>query len=187
MSLRSLFPAVLAVVLAAACQAGDAVAPLSSHQHPAAVKVDEVRPADLAALRRAIGPYHNVERATAAEWNFVIPDLNGSLCFENAAGGMGFHYANLGLLMDGQVDAARPEALIYEPQKNGRLRLVAVEYLVPIGLWTGSTPPRLYGREFPEVPGFGVYGLHVWIGKENPAGLFAPYNAAVSCAYAGDD
>jgi hypothetical protein len=183
MSVRRLTPALVALILAA-CQAEEPVVPEASHQHPAAVKVTEVRPADLAALRRAIGPYHNVERAKAVGWEVVIPDLDGSLCFQSGAGGMGFHYADPGLIADGLVDAARPEALLSEPQKNGRLRLVAVEYLVPIARWTGAQPPRLYGREFPEVPGFGVYGLHVWIGKENPEGLFEPYNPSVSCAYA---
>ena len=183
MSVRRLGPAVVAVALVA-CQPEAAVVPALHHQHPAAIKVEEVRPSDLAALRRAIGRFHNVEQARAARWNFVIPDLDGRLCFETAAGGMGFHYANRGLIEDGLVDPARPEALLYEPQKNGRLRLVGVEYIVPIALWAGSEPPRLYGREFPEVPGFGVYGLHVWIGKENPVSLFEPYNPTVSCAHA---
>jgi hypothetical protein len=183
MSVRRLAPALVAVTLAA-CQAEEAVAPQAVHQHPAAVKVDEVHPAELAALRRAIGPYHNVKAAERGGWNFVIPNLDGSLCFESSAGGMGFHYADPALIGDGVVDAGKPEALLFEPQKNGRLRLVAVEYLVPIALWTGAEPPRLYGREFPEVPGFGVYGLHVWIGKENPEGLFTAYNPTVSCAYA---
>ena len=181
MSVRRLAPALVAVTLAA-CQAEESIVPEAVHQHPAAVKVDEVRPAELAALRRAIGPYHNVEAAKAGGWNFVIPNLDGSLCFESGAGGMGFHYADPALIGDGVVDAGKPEALLFEPQKNGRLRLVAVEYLVPIV--PGAEPPRLYGQEFPEVPGFGVYGLHVWIGKENPEGLFTAYNPTVSCAYA---
>jgi hypothetical protein len=183
MSVRRLAPALVAVSLAA-CQAEQAVVPEAAHQHPAAVKVDEVHPRDLAALRRAIGPYHNVKAAERGGWNFVIPNLDGSLCFETSAGGMGFHYADTDLIGDGVVDAAHPEALLFEPQQNGRLRLVAVEYLVPIALWTGAEPPRLYGQEFPEVPGFGVYGLHVWVGKENPAGLFTAYNPMVSCAFA---
>lgn len=185
MSVRRLAPALVALALVA-CQAEEAVTPLSPHEHPAAVKVDEVHPADLAALRRAVNPYHNIERARAAGWDFVVPDVNNGnrLCFESGAGGMGFHFANVGLIEDGQVDPARPEALLFEPLKNGQLRLVGVEYIVPIALWTGAQPPRLYGRQFPEVPGFGVYGLHVWIGKENPVSLFEPYNPAVSCEFA---
>jgi hypothetical protein len=181
MSVRHLASALVAVILAA-CQADEAVVPEAVHQHPAAVKVSEVSPAELAALRRAIGPYHNVEQAKAGGWNFVIPNLDGSLCFQSSAGGMGFHYADPALIGDGLVDAGKPEALLFEPQKNGRLRLVAVEYLVPIT--PGSQPPQLYGQVFPEVAGFGVYGLHVWIGKDNPDGLFAAYNPTVSCANA---
>jgi hypothetical protein len=44
-----------------------------------------------------------------------------------------------------------------------------------------SRLPRCW---FAVVEGFGVYGLHVWIERENPRGLFAPWNPAVSCKFA---
>ena len=37
--------------------------------------------------------------------------------------------------MDGILDVNKPEALIYEPQSNGQLRLVGVEYIVPKPAW----------------------------------------------------
>jgi hypothetical protein len=174
----------LAAVTLAACQADEPVAPETTHMHPSAVKVEEVRRSDLHKLRRAIRPYHKIRAAKKAGWNFIIPNLDGSLCFKSREGAMGFHYANTALIEDGVVDPRRPEALLFEPRRNGKLELVGVEYIVPIALWNKPKPPRLYGREFPEVAGFGVYGLHVWIEEWNPKGLFAPYNPRVSCKYA---
>ncbi len=183
MSTRRLTLALVAMTLGA-CQSEEPVAPEGAHLHPAAAKVEEVRQSDLDKLRRAIRPYLKLENAKAAGWNFIIPNLDGSLCFGRSRAAMGYHFANTALIEDGVVDAARPEALLFEPQKGGGMRLVGVEYIVPIALWKGSRPPRLYGREFPEVTDFGVYGLHVWIKRENPNGLFAPYNQRVSCKYA---
>jgi hypothetical protein len=183
MSVRRLAPALVALTLAA-CQADEAAAPDAAHQHPVAAKVEEVRSADLDRLRRALAPYHKLRDAKAAGWRFIIPNLDGSLCFTKPNAAMGFHYADTGLIEDGLVDLERPEALLFEPQAGGGMRLVGVEYIVPVALWTGPTPPRLFGREFPEVPAFGVYGLHVWIERENPRGLFAPFNPSVSCKYA---
>jgi hypothetical protein len=184
MSVRRLALAIAAVSLAA-CQAEEPVAPEAAavHMHPAAVKVEEVRQADLAKLHRAIEPYNRIKLAKEGGWNFIIPNLDGRLCFRSPEGAMGFHYANTALIEDGVVDLKRPEALLFEPpHKEGeRHRLVGVEYIVPIALWNRPTPPRLFGREFSEVPGFGVYGLHVWVEKSNPKGLFAPYNPRVSC------
>jgi hypothetical protein len=183
MSARRLVPALVALTLAA-CQSEAPVAPEAVHQHPAATKLEEVRSADLNKLRRAIEPFHKLREAKRAGWRFVIPNLDGSLCFTRPAAAMGFHYADTKLIEDGVVDIEHPEALLFEPQAGGGMRLVGVEYIVPIALWQGSNPPRLFGREFPAVPDFGVYGLHVWIERENPRGLFAPWNPTVSCKYA---
>lgn len=185
MSVRRLAPALAAAALTlAACRAEEAAAPEAGHQHPAAVQVAEVRQADLDKLRRAVSPYHKLRDAKAAGWRFIIPNLDGSLCFTKPNAAMGFHYADTGLIEDGVVDLERPEALLFEPQAGGGMRFVGVEYIVPIALWNRPTPPRLFGREFAEVQGFGVYGLHVWIERENSRGLFAPWNPRVSCKYA---
>jgi hypothetical protein len=183
MSVRRLAPALVAVALAA-CQPEDAVAPGAAHEHPAAVKVAEVQQSDLNKLRRATDPYHKLRDAKAAGWRFIIPNLDGSLCFTKPNAAMGFHYANTKLIEDGVVDLKHPEALIFEPQEGGGMRFVGVEYIVPIALWNQPKLPRLFGRQFAVVEGFGVYGLHVWIERENPRGLFAPWNPAVSCKFA---
>jgi hypothetical protein len=61
-----------------------------------------------------------------------------------------------------------------------------VEYIVPFTDRPASaTPPTLLGQEFAQVPEFGLWGLHIYVGRENPSGIFAPWNPKVSCQYAG--
>ena len=44
---------------------------------------------------------------------------------------MGYHYFNKELIDDLVVDVSKPEGLVYAPPSDGRLKLVAVEYVVP--------------------------------------------------------
>ena len=75
-----------------------------------------------------------------------------------------------------------PELLLYEPEKNGKLRFVGVEYIVPFTDIPSTAPaPTLLGQRFAQVPEFQVWGLHIWVGRHNPSGIFAPWNPKVSC------
>lgn len=132
----------------------------------------------VAQLRALTAPFHRIEAAAEAGWDTRITE-----CFSSPEGGMGYHYGNVGLI-DGAVDASRPELLLYEPQKNGRMRLVAVEYVVPFDLWTDAEPPRLYDVPFHRNEAFGLWVLHVWHFKSNPAGMFTDWNPTVSCEHA---
>ena len=66
---------------------------------------------------------------------------------------MGVHYINLDLIMDPGLDPAKPEVLFYANSNDGA-RLVAVEYLAPIGPPGAPVPdpappaPRLFGQTF---------------------------------------
>jgi hypothetical protein len=112
-------------------------------------------------------------------------------------GAMGVHFVNDELVGNPALLVAQPELLVYEPLSNGRLRLVAADYLVPKELWHGANglaPPQLAGQlfhlfEFPNrfaLPEF--YTLHVWAWKPNPQGTFANWNPNVSCdAFEGDN
>jgi len=133
---------------------------------------------DLAALRRLTAPFHNIGKAAAAGWSFQLTP-----CLEIALGAQGFHYANVAYI-DGEANLLEPELLLYEPQENGRLRLVGIEYIVPLTAWTSSEPPRLFGRDFHVNEAFQVWALHVWTWRHNPSGLFADWNPTVSCAAA---
>ena len=58
---------------------------------------------------------------------------------------MGVHYILPSRVPDGVLEPIEPEALIYEPQANGSLRLVGVEFIVIAADWAnvhpdGSTP-----------------------------------------------
>ena len=183
---RCTAPAVLVLVGSAACD-GRATAPLSvDNAHAAATADAHAKAAHgpeisrwLAGLRAATAPFHDIVTADDAGWNTQLTacmDLPGT-------GAMGEHFGNPGLI-DGTPEALLPELLVYEPQKNGRRRLVAVEYIVPFDLWTAAEPPSLHGVDFHRNEGFGLWVLHAWVWKHNPAGMFADWNPTVTCAYA---
>jgi hypothetical protein len=96
------------------------------------------------------------------------------------------------------TDFLTPAILIYEPQADGSLTLVAVENLVFADAWkaAGRTePPTFHGVAYnfmaddPATPTDEAhqfaphYDRHVWIYRENPNGVFAPFNPNVSCAH----
>ncbi|HEU4697603.1 MAG TPA: hypothetical protein VFS40_00330, partial [Gemmatimonadales bacterium] len=116
---------------------------------------------DLVAARAATARFHNFAAAEPAGYDFLF--LN--MCMEDpAAGGMGYHWVDT-TRVDTELDPTRPEALLYEPQANGQLRLVGVEYVVPRDLWTSPEKPRLFGREL-QPNGFGLFALHVWLWRD---------------------
>lgn len=167
-----------AIALLSGCGAEPTTTETTTHiQLQAASGTAEDR--DLAALRRATAPFHNFDKAAAAGWSTQITP-----CMTDAAGGMGFHYGNLALI-DGSVHVEEPELLLYEPEQSGRLRLVAVEYIIPYTAHSRSaTPPVLFGQEFQQVDAFQLWGLHAWVWKHNPSGMFASWNPLVTCEHA---
>jgi hypothetical protein len=139
--------------------------------------------------RKATAKFHRL--ATAKKDGYgVLRDAQGISCIDNpGVGGMGIHYVKGALVGDGKVDLLHPEAVIYDPQANGRRKLVAVEYVVFQKDWdpNHSSPPRLYGRGFELVKEGNRYGLppfyelHAWLWKKNPRGMFDDWNPRVSC------
>jgi len=120
--------------------------------------------------------FHDFETAARAGWSTKITS-----CMEGPDGGMGFHYGNVGLI-DGSVSVDQPELLLYEPEQNGKLRLVAVEYIIPYAAHSrDAEPPVLFGQQFMQNDVFQLWGLHAWVWKENPSGMFAPWNPKVTC------
>jgi hypothetical protein len=104
-------------------------------------------------------------------------------------GAMGLDFVNQSLAFDGELDATRPEIVIYEQLPNGRLKLTGADYLVLADAWHANhrDPPELMGQLFHlfEAPNrFGLpafYTLHVWAWKENPNGTFVNWHPKVSC------
>jgi hypothetical protein len=148
-------------------------------------------PNGLNAVRSATAGYHDIAKATTPEAGFgLLTDAAGIACIDDPAGGMGIHYVNGGRVGDPTESADAPELLVYEPEPNGRLRLVAVEYVVLKSAWEGAgntEPPALFGQEFELVLAGNRYGLpdfyelHAWVWKNNPAGMFEDWNPNVVC------
>jgi hypothetical protein len=93
---------------------------------------------------------------------------------------MGFHWVNE-TIVDPVFDPMQPEALVYAPDKHGKQRLVAVEYIV---INVGQPAPVFDGQPF-DVGGTPVpvphWSLHVWAFENNPSGLFFPWNPTITC------
>lgn len=139
----------------------------------------EVPRRELKELRAVTAPYHSLNRTLAD--GFVAFSLDPAnpdtpTCFDSPDGGMGVHYVRN---IDGIVDANDPEAMVYEVKKNGKLKLVAVEYIIPDTEVDPNNPPVLFGHEFEPHSFLPVYVLHVWVWKKNPSGTFADFNPDV--------
>jgi hypothetical protein len=170
----------LGVVAVAACEAP---APLLA---PDQALLSQGRSSDtpasvnqqVAALRAHTAPFHNFDKAVEAGYGARVTD-----CYElPGVGGMGFHFANFDFF-DGDTNLLEPQVLVYEPMKNGRLRLVAIEYIVPFDFAPADGPaPVLMGQPYNPIPGVG-WALHVWVWKHNPLGMFADWNPTVSCQF----
>ena len=123
-------------------------------------------------VRKATAQFHSQAQAKAA--GYVDPGLP---CFDDGSKGMGFHLVNPGLINDNaHLDAKKPEALVYEMHQGG-LKLVAVEYLVPMS--DVSERPSFLGQKMIANDALGLWTLHAWIWRDNPDGLFQSYNANV--------
>ena len=154
--------------------------------------------ASLSDARAATAEFHDFAAAGDAGYTARVADLAGITCIDSPAGAMGVHYLNPSLIPElvdpnfagmPSVNAATPELLVYEPGSNGKLRLVALEYLTLKASWdaTHDSPPSLFGRTFDSTAAGNRYGLpdfyslHAWIWKHNPAEIFAPYNTRGTC------
>ena len=166
---------------------------------------------DLAEVRAAAERFRDVNVALADGY-IAAP---GNIC-ETAThmghpaslGAMGIHYFRPDLLgitappnprvagIGTHTDFLNPAILIYEPQADGSLELVAVENLVFESAWraAGNTePPSFHGRPYERMadnPATAVdeahmfephYDRHVWVFRDNPNGVYAPYNPNVRC------
>jgi hypothetical protein len=175
-------------------------------------------PAELEQLREATDKYHSVTKALKD--GYVAPthkDPPHSLnCVYNRAlqAGMGYHFVHRQDVLEGSPfeigvggDPLKPEAMLYEA-KNGKLSLIAVEWIVRYDRVTGQpdTQPLLELGDNNAEPFHGPmagheywaestylegpngeawmpwhYDLHAWIWKNNSRGLFDDWNPDVSC------
>ena len=145
---------------------------------------------ELAEIRAATAAFHRVDAAIEAGYELGYVNGAGNRIITGCvahptAGAMGYHYFNKELIDDLVVDVLKPEGLVYAPQADGGLKLVAVEYVVP---GAASNPPGvseapiLFGQEMVIlVPAVGFYTRHAWLWSHNPTGMLAHWSPEVSC------
>jgi len=183
-----------------------------SRPSPSHPTVPDVAPSVLASIRTATARYRDVKAALAD--GYIRDPMN--MCVTAASEGnpawlgeMGVHFFRPDVLgitatsprIDGtgtNTDFTHPGVLIYEPQPDGSLQLVAVENLVFEKAWRAAghdAPPAFEGHEYyhmvdnpltpaDEAHGFQPhYELHMWTERANPRGAIVQYNPDVSCRY----
>jgi len=189
---RTLFAGLVALA-ALGCQ--EAQNPLATEtskgESAAAVGIashdDAVLGQQLADLRRVTARFHQFQAAEDAGYDILVTHpTSGAACLEHPTdGGMGRHYLKLDLV-DDEVAVLEPEVVIYEPMRNGRLRLVGFEYIIPYSILArDATPPVLFGQNFLHNDVFGLWMLHVYAWKNNPDGMFATWNPKITCEHDG--
>lgn len=197
-----MFKTALGLAAVSATAIGIAVA------HPGAASPSEPT---LEEIRAATERFRDVEVALAE--GYVRDPMNRCEAAEmmgrpSSEGAMGIHYFRPELLKisgppnprvngDGtHTDFRNPAILIYEPQADGSLELIAVENLVFRDAWHAAgneRPPSFHGIEYDfmaDDPATEVdeahmfephYDRHIWLHRANPNGVFAQFNPDVSC------
>ena len=166
----------------------------------------------LAEVRAATERFRDVNAALAEGYirdPFNMCETAPMMGKPESLGAMGIHFFRPDLLgitappsprvtgVGTHTDFRKPSILIYEPQADGSLELVAVENLVFADAWRAAghqEPPAFHGVPYDSMidnPATDVdeahlfaphFDRHVWIYRENPNGVFTPLNPAVSCA-----
>jgi hypothetical protein len=206
-ALPSLVVALAIGVSAPAIQAQTAAKPVANS------RVAPATEPDLVAVRRATDRFRDSKVALAEGYlrdptnTCETADMMGRPASDGA---MGIHFLRPDLLglappstarVSGNgthTDFLKPAVLIYEPQKDGSLALVAVENLVWVKSWEAAgnrEAPSFQGVKFDlmaddpatkldEAHGFDPhYDRHVWLYRDNPRGMYAQFNPNVSCAH----
>lgn len=165
----------------------------------------------MAAAKAASEKYQDINVALAA--GFVKDPSGACVSAGNEGlppewGAMGVHYLNMAKLKitggdplagnGTHTDFNDPAILLYEPQADGSMKLVGIENLVFQAAWAAAgndAPPSFAGKawdamaddpatEASESHGFAAhFDRHFWAYRDNPAGVFVPFNPAVSCQY----
>lgn len=168
---------------------------------------------DLAAVEAATERYRDLDVALADGYvrdPMNICDTAEMLGRPAELGVMGVHYFRPDLLgiteapnprVNGtgtHTDFLQPAILIYEPQADGSLELVAVENLTFKAAWHAAgnvEPPSFHGVPYDQMeddPATDVdeahmfdphYDRHVWLFRDNPKGMFAQFNPNATCEH----
>jgi len=155
-----LFSIIIAGLIIIGCDTEDPIAP------PAPDPLEE----ELAKVRSATEKYQTMANAISDQYEDI----------ELFVANQGWHYLKAGLV-DEIFELEKPEILVYAPDSNGGLMLVAVEYAVPVDL-SPDAPEGFTGAEdeWHINTDFGLWVLHTWVWSDNPDGMFNPTNPLVA-------
>lgn len=167
----------------------------------------------LAEIRKATERFRDIEVALAE--GYIRDPANMCETAEmmgnpKEMGAMGIHYIRPDMLgvsappnprVDGvgtHTNFVNPAVLMYEPQVDGSLELIAVENLVFAKAWSDAgnhLPPSFHGLPYDTMRDDPATALdeahnfephhdrHIWLYRENPKGIFAQFNPRVSCEH----
>ncbi len=122
---------------------------------------------ELQQAKIATAKYNDFDQAIAdgyVDINVIVPE-------------MGYHYLKMDNLNE-TFEYDKPEILVYNKEENGRMKLVALEYAVPISLSnapSGFTGDNDHWSVYQGV----LWTLHAWIWEYNPAGVFNATNPLI--------
>jgi hypothetical protein len=139
------------------------------------LSLEEVRQQELQQARAATARYKDIRHAMDDGYvDINLPIVN-----------MGHHFMNMTLRNDGGLfDVSKPEILVYDvhemPDGSKKYELGAVEYAIPI-LNSPDAPEGFYGNKdiWSKNITAGAWLLHAWVWKNNPTGVFTPFNPLV--------
>lgn len=171
-------------LLAIAGQPGNSAPAFAAHDGEHAAQAKPFSPL-VDKVRKATAKYRDINvMFSEGGWAPATPCVSGP-----NSGAMGVHFVKDGRVGDGILRADQPEALIYEPLRNGAMRLVGVEFIELKDVWDSLAggQPTLEGHLLNLVTGPNrytlpaFYELHVWAWEDNPDGNFADWNTEVNC------
>jgi hypothetical protein len=155
---------------------------------PTIAAADDIPTPLIAKVRAATARYVDINVALSEGFVAATPCVS-----EPSNGAMGVHLVLPARIGAGTLDAEQPEALIYEPMADGKMRFVGLEYIVLESVWSANHPgggaPALAGNLLNYVGAPNRYGLpafyemHIWAWQSNPAGSYSDWNTRVTCVH----
>lgn len=134
---------------------------------------------DVRTARTALSSYSTGQEATAAGYR------NTEQCVGTDRGAYGVPFVREGTASSGGLDLRQPPVLLYRVTENWSYVLLGAEWYVPVE----RERPSRFGKSFhdprpahsPKVDQPRHYGLHAWLFRANPRGLFEQCNPTVQC------
>ena len=125
---------------------------------------------------------NQVKAATAKYVDINVATTEGFFDVSGFVPNMGHHYL-LPSRIDNSFEFDKPELVLYAPDTNGNMEFVAVEYAIPVeDINNPGNPPEGFTGDEDEWnlnTMLSQWQLHVWIGRENPDGIFAEHNTTI--------